>query len=178
MSSFDCNGVVVHQAGGTFHLSDKRMKRAVGVLWGAETAQARVRLAREKLHDRGRESRFPDTGIAGKQQHLAFAVLCSCPAPLQHLEFFFPSDQGGETGGMQCLETAFHGTRLQHRPGPHRPGNALELPHPKVLELEEAAEKLSRAFGDDDHVRLGKALQARREVWRLADHAALLRLTR
>ena len=69
-------------------------------------------------------------------------------------------------------------TWLQHRPGPHRPGNALELPNPKVLELEEAAEKPSRAFGDDDHVRLGKALQARRKIWRLADHAALLRLTR
>ena len=49
---------------------------------------------------------------------------------------------------------------------------------PKVLELEEIAEKSSRAFGDDDHVRLGDTLQARRKVRRLADHAALLRLTR
>ena len=49
---------------------------------------------------------------------------------------------------------------------------------PEVLKLEEIAEELSRALGDDDRVRLGNALQARREVRRLADDAALLRLTR
>ena len=63
---FRLRGIVVHQAGSAFNLSDERMKRAVGVLRGTETAQARVRLAREKLHDRGREPRFPDTCLAGK----------------------------------------------------------------------------------------------------------------
>ena len=48
----------------------------------------------------------------------------------------------------------------------------------EVLQLEQIAEKLSRALGDDDRVRLGDPLQARREVRRLADDAALLRLTR
>src|SRR6266436_2148184 len=71
---------------------------------------------------------------------------------------------------MQRLEAAFHRTRPQHRPGPHRPPDALEALHPKVIELEETAEKSSRAFGDD--------LQARRKIRRLAYHAALLRLTR
>ena len=49
---------------------------------------------------------------------------------------------------------------------------------PEVLELEEIAEKFSRALGDDHRVRLGDPLQARREVRRLADNAALLRLAR
>ena len=49
---------------------------------------------------------------------------------------------------------------------------------PEVLQPEEIAEKSSRAFGDDDHVRLGDALQARCKVRRLADNAALLRLPR
>ena len=53
---FRLRGIVVHQAGSTFHLSNGRMKCAVGVLRRAETAQARVRLAREKLHNRGRKS--------------------------------------------------------------------------------------------------------------------------
>jgi hypothetical protein len=39
----------------------------------------------------------------------------------------------------------------------------------EVLQLEQIAEKLSSAFGDNHHVRLGDALQARRKVWRLAD---------
>ncbi len=79
---------------------------------------------------------------------------------------------------MQCLEAACHGTRLQNRPRPHRPRNALEAPRPKVIELEETAEKSSRALGDDDRIRLGDALQARRKVGRLAYYAALLRLIR
>ena len=40
-------GVVVRQSGGTFHLADDRIKRAVGVLRRAEIAQARVRLGSE-----------------------------------------------------------------------------------------------------------------------------------
>ena len=38
--------VVVRQSGGTFHLADDRIKRAVGVLRRAEIAQARVRFGR------------------------------------------------------------------------------------------------------------------------------------
>ena len=49
---------------------------------------------------------------------------------------------------------------------------------PKVLKLEEIAEKLPRALGDDHLFGSAIALQARREVRRLADDAALLRLAR
>ena len=63
----------------------------------------------------------------------------------------------------------------QARTGPAMP---LRSFGPEVLKLEQIAEKLSRALGDDNHVRLGDALQARREVRRLADDAALLRLAR
>ena len=79
---------------------------------------------------------------------------------------------------MQRLEAAFHRTRPQRRPGPHRPGDTLEVLRAEVLELEQIAEKLSRALSDDHRVRLGDPLQTRREVRRLADDAALLRLTR
>ena len=79
---------------------------------------------------------------------------------------------------MQCLEAAFDGARPQCRPGAHRLGDALEVSGAEVLQLEEIAEKLSRALGDDDRVRLGNPLQTRRKVWRLADDAAFLRLAR
>ncbi len=171
-------GVVVRQSGGTLHLADDRIERAVGVLRRAEIAQARVRLAGEAFQKRGREPRFADAGLAGEQHHLAFAGLCLGPAPQQQFEFFFPSDEGGQAGRVHRLEAAFHRTRPQRRPGPRRPGDALEVLWPEVLKLEEIAEKLSRAVGDDDHVRLGDALQACREVRRLADDAALLRVPR
>ena len=79
---------------------------------------------------------------------------------------------------MQGVKAAPHGTRSQRRPGPRRAGDALEVAGPEVLQLEEIAEQPSRAVGDDDGTRLGESLQARREVWRLADHRLLLRRTR
>ena len=48
----------------------------------------------------------------------------------------------------------------------------------EVRKLEQVAEQSSRALGDDDAVGLGDALQPRGEVRRVADDAALLRLSR
>src|SRR5215468_10209565 len=48
--------------------------------------------------------------------------------------------------------------------------NAAEVPRPKVLKLEEGAEKSSRAVGDDDRIRLSDPLQSCREVRGLADN--------
>ena len=73
--------------------------------------------------------------------------------------FFFPSDEGGRAGRVQRLEAAFNRNRPQRRPVPCRPGDALEVPVPEVLKLEEIAEKFSRALGDDDPIRLGNSLQ-------------------
>jgi len=60
---------------------------------------------------------------------------------------------------VQRLEAAFNRNRPQRRPVPCRPGDALEVPVPEVLKLEEIAEKFSRALGDDDPIRLGDCLQ-------------------
>src|SRR6516164_11839316 len=79
---------------------------------------------------------------------------------------------------MQGFEATRHGTCPQRRPGAYRPGDALEVPVPEVLQLKQIAEKPSRALGDDDHIRLGDALQARREIRRFTDDAALLRVPR
>ena len=49
---------------------------------------------------------------------------------------------------------------------------------PRSSKLEQIAEQPARALGDDDHVRLGDRLQPRREIGRIADDAALLRLSR
>ena len=170
--------IIARQSGGPFHLADDRVKRAVGVLRRAEIAQPRVRFAGEAFEQRRRQPRFADAGLAGQQHDLAFAALGFGPAPQQQLEFFFPPDQRGQAGRVQRLEAAFRGTRPQRRPGPRRPGDALEVLRPEVLKLEQIAEQPARALGDDDHVRFGDRLQPRREIRRLADDAALLRLPR
>ena len=101
------------------------------------------------------------------------------PAPQQQLGSRPPA-RPAPSGPLRCsaskrLSTALARSAAHARVGS---GDALELPRPEVLQLEEIAEKLPRAFGDDHRVRLGDALQARREVRRLADDAALLRLPR
>ena len=137
-----------------------------------------MRLGGEAFLQRGGESRFADTGLAGKEHHLAFTGLCSCPASQQQFEFFVAPDEDGQAARVQRLETAFRRTRPQRRPGPRRFGDALEVLCPEVLQLKQITEKFSRGLGNDHHVRLGDALQARRQVRRLADDAALLSLPR
>ena len=90
-----CRGIVVRQSGGTFHLADDRIERAVGVLRGAKIAQAGVRFVDEAFQHRGRKPRLADTGLARQQYDLAFTALCSRPAPQEQFEFFFASDEVG-----------------------------------------------------------------------------------
>jgi hypothetical protein len=75
----------------------------------------------------------------GEQHDLAFTIFRSGSAPQQQFGFFFPSDEGGQAGRVQRLEAAFNRNRPQRRPGPCRPGDALEVPVPEVLKLEEIA---------------------------------------
>src|SRR5271166_4830181 len=166
------------QSSGAFELADDRMERAVGMLRRAEIAQARVRLAGEMFHELRRQPRFADAGLAREQHDLTFARLRQRPSLRQQFKLLFPPDERRQFSGMERLEAALDQTRPQGSPGPRGPGDALEVLRAEVLQLEEIAEQAPRAFGDDHHVRLGDALKTGREVWRLADDAALLRFAR
>ena len=76
---------------------------------------------------------------------------------------------------MHRLEAALDKTRPHHREGFRSPSDPLEFFWPKVPHLEKIAQQPARGLGNDDGVRLGDALKARREVRRLADDTALLR---
>ncbi len=78
---------------------------------------------------------------------------------------------------VERLEVVCDRIRSQRRPDPRRSGDPLEVPRSEILKLEEIAEKHSRALGDDHAVGFGDPLQPRREVRRVADDAALLRLS-
>jgi hypothetical protein len=117
-----------------------------------------MRLAREAFQQRGGEPRLPNAGLAGEEQHLAFAGLGSRPAPRQQFEFFFPPDEGCQASRVQCLEAAGYRAWPQRGPRPHWLDDALDFPFPEVIQIEQIAEKLSRAFGDDEGIWLGDAL--------------------
>ena len=69
------------------------------------------------------------------------------------------------------LSTELARSAAQARTGPAMPLRSLA---PRSAKLEEIAEKPARALGNDDRVRFGQPLQARREVRRLADDCLLL----
>lgn len=117
---------------------------------------------------------LPMPGFARDEHDLALTRLCPGPAPQQQLDFLFPPDERGQSSRMKSVKAARQGTRAQRRPGPHWPGDALEVLRPKVFKLEDLAEKPARSLRDDDRVRFGQRLQARRQVGRLADHGLLL----
>ena len=81
---------------------------------------------------------------------------------------------------VACSASKRLSTELGRSAAQARTGSAMPLRSfgSEVLQLEQIAEQLSRALGDDDRVRLGNALEPRREVRRLADDAALLGFTR
>ena len=145
------------------------------MLWRAEITQPRVWFDRDCLHERGREPGFADAGLTGQQHDLAFAGLGFRPAPQQQFKLFFSSDECSQAAGVHRLEAALDGTCPQHRESLHRPGDPLEVLWPEVSQLEEIAQQPARGLGNDDRVRLGDGLKARREVRRLADNIVLLR---
>jgi hypothetical protein len=126
-----------------------------------------VLFAGKALQQHSCESRFADAELAraappGLHRPLPL-IRVAAAIPIQ---FLSPPDERGKAARGQRLEAALDRTRPQRRPGPHPPGDALEIPGPKVPKLEQIAKKPSRALGDDDRVRLGDALQARREIRR------------
>ena len=51
----------------------------------------------------------------------------------------------------------------------------FEAQRAELTHLEQIAEQPPCRVGDDHHARLGRGLQARREIWRIAHHRLLLR---
>ena len=84
------------------------------------------------------------------------------------------TDQRGDPLAVQRLEPALRAALADHPEAAHRLAEALERPSAEIVELEQATEQASRAFGDDDPARRGQILQARGEVRRLADRRFLL----
>src|SRR6516162_10868525 len=166
----------MREARSTLQLTNDEIERAVGVLRQAKVAQASVGFAGEPFQKRSGEPRFADAGLPRNQDNLAFAALGTPPAAEKHLELLLTPDQGGQTLATQGLEATLDRAGSDCCPGPNRSGETLETVRAKVFKLEQGAEEPPRALGNDDAVRFGDALQPRRQVRRLANDAALLRI--
>ena len=179
LSSFACGVVVARKPGGALHLADDRIERAVGVLRRAEIAQPRVRLRR-----RGAPAAPPSAATCRCRPRRRAARpglrrLRLGPAPQQQVRVLLPA-RPARSGRSRAAPRSGSPSNSRRSAAQARAGPAMPLRScgPRSRQLEQVAEQPARALGDDDAVRLGDALQPRREVRRLADDAALLRLPR
>ena len=109
------------------------------MLWGAEIAQARMRLAGEVLRQRGGQSRFADARLAREQHDLSLTGLGLGPAPQEQIRFLFASDQGRQPARMQRLEAALSRTLPKRGERPRRRGDALQVLGTELGEFEQVA---------------------------------------
>ena len=115
---------------------------------------------------RRRQPRFAVAGLAGKQNHLALAVLRLGPAPQRAADFFLSSDQGGEAGRVRGVEAAFRRTRPQRRLGPRLTGDPLQVLRPEDCEARTGCRAAYACLQRDRHVGFGDRLKTRREIRR------------
>ena len=99
------------------------------------------------------------------------------PAPEQKIGFLLSPDERGQPFRVKRVEPALSRTFRQGRIGARRPGHALEVLRAKVAEFEQVADQFARALANDDAVGRGDPLQPGGQIGRVADDAALLRLS-
>jgi hypothetical protein len=134
-----------------------------------------VRLGSEPIDNRLSETRLADTWLPRDQDDAAVAHLCLLPAPHQQRYLLVTADEG-RCGRAQRLEPALNRACPQRSPCMYRLRDTFNFLDPKVLKLEQIAEKSSCVCTYYDRVWLGYSLQARCEIRCLADDASLLRL--
>ena len=132
--------VMGSEARRSLELSDDRVKRAVGVVGGAEIAQREVRLARQLLTKGVYQPRFADARLARDQDHLAVAVLGPAPALQQHGQLVLTSDQRRHALSMEGLEAAIGGAFALDTESGDRLCEALDAGWTEVGQLEQTAD--------------------------------------
>ena len=85
---------------------DDRVKRAVGVLRGAETMNTKIALALETFRKCERKAAIADAGLAGQQHGLALALSSLQPTAQHEFVLVFAADEGGHSARVQRLEAA------------------------------------------------------------------------
>ena len=142
----------------------------------AEIAQPSVRFGGDPLGQRLGEAGLAHARFGGNQHHPSVAGLRLRPAAEQQLHFLVAADQR-RGAGTQCLELAERAVFGQYLPCRHRRRQTFEFDRAEVLALEQAADLPPGGRVDHHLIRPGEALQACREVRRLADRRLLARIT-
>jgi hypothetical protein len=171
--------VMAREAGGALEPRDERLQRAVGVVGRAEPQQRLVRHPGQPVLQRRHQARLADPRLAREHHHLPLSGRRPLPASEEQLQLLFASHERSEGPGAAGLER--FGSALDHAPAERPPGahRVRHAPQPGLAEvgaLEQRSREAPGRLVEHHRPGLGQALQPRREVGRLARHAALARL--
>ena len=133
-----------------------------------------MRLRLKPLLQFHRQPRLADPRLAREQHHPPVTTRSLPPAAQQQLEFFVATNQR-RGGRAQCFEPAVEAARAEHPPCRDRLGKTIERDLPKVVVVEQVADKLAGARRYHDSVGLGDPFQATGKLRSLADNHLLIR---
>ena len=162
---------------GALEFARDGVERVLGVLRRAKPADEVVELGLDVRRDGGDQSRLPDAGLAGQQHRLTFAVFRSRPATHCDLEFLSASNEPRQTVRVQRLESVRDRTNADRRIDSRRRRDSLEVRNAEVFEFEKLGDEAVRRLGDRHLAGPGDPLKTCRQVRRVPDHPALVRLT-
>src|SRR5262245_18204664 len=155
-------------------LADDREEGAIVMQRRRELAQLRVRFRSDTLVKGTYEARLSDAGFAAHQHDATFASLGLLPTTQQQL-YFLGTPDDRQVRGPSRGKTVRDIARSQHLPDLLRAGEALDLPGPQSAALEQLANLAVGRCGNQHGPRLGKGLQPRGEVRRIAQNGPLSR---
>jgi hypothetical protein len=165
------------QARRALQAGDDGAQRAVRVLGRAAEHQVLVHLRRrQRLPQRRSQAGLADAGLAAQQHHLPLARAGAAPAAEQQFQLLLAPDQRRGMACPQRLEPALDGALGQRAPGPDGVGQAVKRDRAEIGAVEQRPGQPPRGVVQHHRARPGQRLQPRREVGRLAHHAALARL--
>src|SRR6266536_6630348 len=129
------------------------MERAILMERRAKMAQPSMPLAGNALCECRGQPRFADAWLPRDQDDASFPGLGLRPPAEQQVHFFVAADERRSLR-TQCLKPADNAALGQHLPNVLRLGEAGDCSRAEVLQIEQAAELLSRIFGDYQAARL------------------------
>ena len=141
--------------------------------------KARVWLRSETFQERCRQARLADARLHRTATPLDLRHSLPSTSAAAAIRVLLPARQGRSVplawSASNRPSAELARSAAQARTGPAMPLRSFVS---EVLKLEQIAEELARAFGNDNAVRLGNPLQARRKVRRFAHDGLLLRRAR
>ena len=106
---------------------------------------------------------------------MALARPCQAPSAEQQRKFLIAADERPARTGVLSLEPALCVREADDAERGDRCRDPLERLRPQCLELKHRSDQPAGGWGDQDPARPSKRLEARRDVWSLADNGFLLR---